>query len=227
MSLTKGQEIKKITANNIIGVINDFNTNVVDNAFNKRNYNSSTYPSFTGSATYGRTGSSATTGWTNPRAIPSGQLAADNKTSMTSISDTIITASTLWSSMLSITRQLVKIRKFTSYWYHKTDATNNLVNSITGYGVFNTAYPSVPTGTLSNNVKGETWTRSGSTSITLNPTQTINSNEIATAISINDAINNCYNSWVDNCYNGNVLTYNFYTCHQNCHSNWADARGRR
>ena len=227
MALVAGQEIKKITANNIIGVINDFNANVVNKAFNNRNYNSSVYPHFSGTATFGRSGASSTVGWTNPIAIPSGHLAADNKTSMTTISDTIITASTLWSSMLSITRQLVKIRRFTSNWYHKTDATNNLVNSVSGRAVFNTSYPSVPTGALNNDAKGESWARSGSTSVTLNPTQTINTNTVATAVSINNAINNCYNSWVNNCYNGNMLTYTFYTCHHNCHSNWSDYRGRR
>lgn len=227
MSLTKGQKIQKVTANNIIGVINDFNTNVVNNAYNKRTYNSSSYPTFSGTATYGTTGSSATTGWTNPIAIPSGHLNADGKTTMTSISDTKITASTLWSSMLNITRTLVKIRKFTSNWYHRTDTTDNLVNTISGYAVFNTAYPAVPTGTLTNATATSTWTRSGATSITLNPTQTIKNGEIASATSINNAINNCYNAWVNNCYNGNVLTYTFYTCHQNCHSNWVNSRGRR
>lgn len=226
MTLTSGEIIQKVTANNIIGVINDFNSNVVDNAFNKKTHNSGNYPKFTGTATYGTTGSSSTTGWTNPNAIPSGQLAEDNKSSLT-INDTIITATSLWNSMLSITRTLVKIRKFTSQWYHKVDTTNNLVNQISGYGVFNTSYPSVPTGTLTNGAKGETWTRSGSTSITLNPTQSITTNTDATALSINTAINNCYNEWVNKCYNENQLTYQFFTCHQNCHSNWSNSRGRR
>lgn len=228
MSLASNTLIQKVTANNIIGVINDFTTNVIDNAFNKRGYNSGTYPYFSGTAGYNTATNvkATTTGWTNPIAIPSGQLAADSKPSL-SITDTVITASTLWNSMLTITRALAKIRVFTSNWYHKSGTTNNLVNSVSGTAVFNTSYPAVPTGTIANNQKTSNWTRSGSTSITLNPSSSISTDTTATANNINTTITNCYNAWATNCYNGNRLTYTFYTCHYNCFSEWADSRGRR
>lgn len=227
MTISVNTIIQKITANNIVGVINDFNSRVINTAHTKVQYTSYNYPHFTGTATYGTTGASATSGWTNPQAIPSGHLVDNSQTTMTSIDGTVIVASSLWNSMLNITRTLVKIRKFTSNWYHRTDATNNLVNSITGYATFNTGFPTVPTGALNNGAKGESWTRNGSTSITLSPAQTIKTNEVITANNMNTAINNCYNDWVNKCYNNNILTYTLYTCHQNCHSSCHDSRGRR
>lgn len=226
MALVAKTKIQKVTANNIVGVITDFNSVVVTGAFSKVPNHSGAYPTFAGSATYGTTGASATSGWSNPIAIPSGHL-ADNSQTTLSISDTRINASSLWTSMLNVTRTLVKLRKFTSSWYHKTDATNNLVNSVSGYASFNTSFPAVPTATLANGVKGETWARSGTTAITLSPVSTLTTGAQIKASDINTTINNCYNSWVSNCYNANVLTYTLYTCHQNCHSSCHDSRGRR
>lgn len=222
MPVTKGQPIKKVTADNIVGVINDFNAVVVDAAHSKVQYHSGNYPVFSGKDS----------GQTNLQALPTDHLAANTKTSMTSISGTTISAATLWESMLSITRSLVKIRKFTTSWIHRdpnTTVLGNTIATITGYGVFNTAYPTPPgSGTLNgDNVASQVWERSGATSITLNPEQTIKSKESTLASTMNSSINNCYNAWVTNCYNGNVLTYSLYTCHSNCHSNWGNARGRR
>lgn len=225
MTISKDTIIKKITADNIIGVINEFNTRVVDKAHSNVQYTNSKYPFFKGSAAYGTL--NPVTGWTNPQALPDGQLSDNSKTTMTDISDNIITASSLWNSMLNITRTLVKIRKFTSNWYHKTNSTNNLINTVSGFATFNTAYPAVPTASLVSGAKNTSWTRSGETNITLSPEQTIKSDEVATANNINTAINNCYNDWVNKCYNNNALTYTMYTCHHNCHSNWSNSRGRR
>lgn len=222
MPVTKGQPIKKVTADNIVGVINDFNAVVVDAAHSKVQYHSGNYPVF----------SASKDGYTNPQALPASSLAENTKTTMTSISGTTLSAATLWESMLSITRTLVKIRKFTTSWAHREPNSTALVTvyqTITGYGVFNTAYPTPPgSGTLNgDNVASQVWERSGATSITLNPEQTIKSKESTLASTMNSSINNCYNAWVNACYNANVLTYSLYTCHTNCHSNWGDARGRR
>ena len=162
--------------------------------------------------------------FTDDNASPQSKITSLTPRPLTS---TTITASTLWNSMLNLTRTLVMIRKFTSNWYHKTDSTNNLVNTITSYATFNTYYPSLTSATLAVNVKGEYWTRSGSTSVTISPTSVLKNNETATSENINTAINNCYNAWVSTCYNANVLTYTFYTCHQNCHSQCHSSRGRR
>lgn len=221
MALAQGADIQKVTANSIVGVINDFNSIVVNQAHSKVQYHSGNVPHFTGSAT-GSTGT-----WTNPAALPTNQLAANSQSTMTAIEDDIITASSLWSSMLTITRYLVKIRKFTSTWIHAQPAQAQTINTVTGWAVFNTAFPAVPTGNVTVDSQTENWTRGGNTSITLSPAQTINSGADAAAANMNTAINNCYNAWVNSCYNANELTYTYYTCHSNCHSNWGDARGRR
>lgn len=221
MALAKSTDIQKVTANSIVGVINDFNSIVVNQAHSKVQYHSGNIPYFSG------TGTSTGGNFTNPAALPSNQLAANTQSTMTGISDDIITASTLWSSMLTITRYLVKIRKFTSTWIHAQPASVVNKGTVTGYAVFNTAFPAVPTGTVVVNSHTQNWTRSGSTSITLSPSQTINTGADAAAANMNTAINNCYNAWVNSCYNANALTYTYYTCHSNCHSNWEDGRGRR
>lgn len=210
--VTQNTAIKKVTANSITGFITQFNSSVVDAAFNYATYNSSNYPKF-GATAYG---------YTTPISIPSGQLAAASKTYLSN-SDTRITASTLWSSMLSVTRTLVKIRLFYSYWYYNNNGTQGLVTSMSGRAVFNTAYPAVPS--------GGSWARSGATSLTLSPTCTINADERATASNANAAITNCFNAWVSVCRDANPLTYQFYTCHTSCHSSCHsachDSRGRR
>ena len=221
MALAQSTDIQKVTANSIVGVINDFNSIVVNQAHSKVQYHSGNIPYFSG------TGTSTGGNFTNPAALPSNQLAANTQSTMTGISDDIITASTLWSSMLTITRYLVKIRKFTSTWIHAQPALPVTMGTITGWAVFNTAYPAVPTGTVTVDSHTSNWTRGGSTSITLSPSQTINTGADATAANMNTAINNCYNAWVNSCYNANALTYTYYTCHSNCHSNWGDSRGRR
>lgn len=221
MALAQGADIQKVTANSIVGVISDFNAIVVNQAHSKVQYHSGNVPYFSGS------GTSTGGNFTNPAALPANQLAANSQSTMTAIGDDIITASSLWSSMLTITRYLVKIRKFTSTWIHAQPASPVTVNTVTGWAVFNTAFPAVPTGTVTVDSHTENWTRDGNTSITLSPTQTISSGDDAAAANMNTAINNCYNAWVNSCYNANELTYTYYTCHSNCHSNWGDARGRR
>lgn len=200
----------KISTSSVTGFISQFNTNVVDAAYGYVNYTNSNYPYF----------SYTQSGLTNPIAIPSGHLADISKTYLSN-SDTVITASSLWNAMVTVTRDLAKIRLFQSLWYYNDNDNQVLQTSLSGRAVFNTSYPAVPSG----------WTRSGATSVTISPTQTITAGTRATAANANSAITNCFNAWVSQCRDGNTLTYAFYTCHSqchnSCHSSCHDSRGRR
>lgn len=239
MSVTSNTQIQKVTANNIVGAITDFNTNVLTKVYNYATYHSGNLPKFTGTANYGR-GDVGTEGFTNPQAVPSNQLISKSVPTL-SLSDTTLTASTLWTAMKNVTVALNKVRYFKANWYHrecltKADATNTvdstggarvLKNSITGRGVFNTSFPAVTTGSDTYNSKTEFWERTGTTSITLAPTSTLTVGAQITAANMNSAITNCYNSWYNSCYTANQLTYNYYTCHLNCHDNCHTSRSRR
>lgn len=231
-----GTKIQKMTANSIIGAINDFNDRVIKKAYNMATYHKGNVPKFTGTANYGNN-NVGTVGFTNPNAIPTDQL-TDKTTLTLEINDKKIIASTLWSAMLNVTKSLNKIRTFESYWYHReqlvknksdsTGGTRVLKSSISGCAVFKAPLPAVPGGSDVLKNKSEFWGRSGSSNIELNPSNTtiIKDNKI-TASSFNDAVNNCYNEWYNKCYNANKLAYTFYTCHLNCHGNCHSSRSRR
>jgi hypothetical protein len=231
-----GTKIQKMTANSIIGAINDFNDRVIKKAYNMATYHKGNVPKFTGTANYGNN-NTGTVGFTNPNAIPADQLGEKTIPSL-SINDKKIIASTLWSAMLNVSKSLNKIRTFESYWYHReqlatnksdsTGGTRVLKSSTSGCAVFKAPLPAVSGGSDALSNKSEFWGRSGSSNIELNPSNTtIIKDTKITASSFNDAVNNCYNEWYNKCYNANKLAYTFYTCHLNCHGNCHNSRSRR
>lgn len=230
MTIPAQQLIVKVSRDNLIGAINEFNTRVTATIYSKIQYHSGNIPYFTGTAYYGKTGNSgnwAKLGWTNPVAMPGNQLAAIDAQPTWTISDQIITASTLWDNMLRIVRTLSKIRYFTTNWYHKTEGTRNLIQSISGGGIFNTAFPAVPGGADGNQSKTEFWERKGNTAPNVTPPTEIVKEGLASANSMNNTISNCYNTWQSQCFSAGGLVYNFYTCHNNCHGSCYANRGRR
>lgn len=230
MTIPAQQLIVKVSRDNLIGAINEFNTRVTATIYSKIKYHRGNIPRFTGTAYYGKTGNSgnwATLGWTNPVAMPGNQLAAIDAQPTWTISDQIITVSTLWDNMLRIVRTLSKIRYFTTNWYHKTEGTRNLIQSISGGGIFNTAFPAVPGGADGNQSKTEFWKRTGNTAPNVTPPTEIVKEGLASANSMNNTISNCYNTWQSQCFSAGGLVYNFYTCHNNCHGSCYANRGRR
>ena len=239
MGVTQNQKIQKVTANNIVGAITDFNTNVLTKAYNQATYHSGNVPVFSGTANIG-SNNVGSVGFTNPAALPSNQMLSKSVPSLT-LSDTTISASSLWSQMLTMTRALNKIRKFTSTWYHrqfttKQDDANSsdanggsLINkgSVSGTCVINASFPAVPTASNALGGSSTSWERSGTTSITLNPSSALTTNAQITAGNMNTTITNCYNTWYNTCISANALTYNLYTCHLNCHGNCYGTRSRR
>lgn len=229
MTVTAGQVIRKATSGSVIGCINDFNARVSTPIYNFATYHTGNLPKFAAAANVDYTTTTQTTYFTNPQqAIETAQFNAKTAPSLT-ISDTVIKASTLWSSMLSVTRALNKIRYFNANWYHNEYGTRVLKSQISGRAVFNNAFPAVTGGADSaNGNPSKFWTREGTTSITLNPANSgITAGAKITAASFNNTVTNCYNSWYNTCYTGNQLTYNMYTCHLNCHLNCHGQRSRR
>ena len=200
----------------IVDAVNYFNQKA-QSILNVATYHSGNYPKFSGSCTGGLRGSNESTYLTNPNALPSDALAAKSITTLT-ISNGIITASTLWNSINNIAKTFNKVRRFSSNWQHKYDSAWQDKGTVTGHGVFNTSFPAVPTGSDATNGKSTRWTRSGG-NVTLSPSQgTMVMGNLVNASQYMATIDNCYNEWYNKCYNNNTLSYTMYTCHANCHS---------
>lgn len=199
MAIIAGQQIKKNTSGSIIGCINYFNERM-NAAFKSATYSSSNLPKFNA----------------GEQIAPTNQFDSI-KTSNLQISDTVVTASSLWLAMRAIAN-LANVRLFHGYRYYNNKGTQNLTESKTNlYGAFQRNMPEA-TG----------YTREGTANIKLNLTQpaALASGKIASAASVNAAIDECYNRWQNEMKN-NALTYRLYTCHSNCHQQCHSNRGRR
>lgn len=217
-----------ISVQNLITIVdaaNYFNQKA-QSVLNAASYHSGSYPRFSGSCTAGRRGSNESTYLTNPQALPSGQLSSKSVSTLT-ISSGVITASTLWNSINNIARTFNKVRRFTSNWQHRYDSTWQNKNTVTGRGVFDTSFPSVPSGSDTLDGRSTRWTRSGG-NVTLSPSHgTMTAGNIISAAEYMQTVDNCYNEWYNKCYNNNTLSYTMYTCHANCHDSCHGNRGRR
>lgn len=230
-----GTDIRKTTLNTIVGAINHFNDNVVTAANNNINYWNSSLPYFSGTAYYGRTNAYSNVAFSNPNAIEQAQLAAKSSDSL-NISDSTITASNLWSAMVTATRNLVRLRRFSATWYHRecrTTGNNGSYNdrnggsdvlkaSLSGNAAFNASYPAPTAPTWTFNGVSRGWTRGGNAyTITITPTSVagMTSGTSVQATTYSSAATNCYNSWYSNCISSNNISYVMYSCHLNCHDN--------
>ena len=258
MTITQKKQIRRRTTgagteNEIVGVINDFNDNVINKIFSFVNYWAGNTPNIEGTVYAG----SVAPGWVaydNPKAINEN----DNQFGARSVPSLnipvsqdyqgkdVIDADDLWNSMKNIVKKLNNIRYFTAYWYHLKNPSNTpgaspgsyyLVNSLSGRGIFNQTsgsnhdeLPDVTGGGPSYNTSSAFWSRDGEKKgPELNPTKPskIQISKKITASDMNEAITNCFNEWYNKCYTNNGLVYTMYTCHLNCHSNCHNSRSRR
>lgn len=201
--------IKKITANSVSGFISEFNSIVVDPAYNTATYHSGNKPHFSKTAN----------GLTTPQSIPDNQLQGNGRTYLSS-GDVRINAASLCSALLNITQSLSKIRRFQSQWYFNTNGTQALVDSMSGIGIL--TFPDLPAGS-----KESTWTREGNTSIALAPQMLFAAGKRITASDANQTITNCLNAWATQCRDSNDIVYKFFQCYSECHASCHNARGRR
>ncbi len=202
-------KIQKITANSIVGFISQFNSTVVDPAYNTATYHSGNKPHFSKTAN----------GLTTPQSVPDNQLLGTKRTYLSS-NDTRINAASLCAALLNITQSLSKIRKFQSQWYFNTNGTQALVDSMSGTGIL--TFPDIPAGT-----KEASWTREGNTNIQLSPQMLFSAGKRIMASDANQTIANCLNAWTSQCRDSNEIIYKFFQCYSDCHSNCYDSRGRR
>lgn len=209
--------------------IDYFNSQVSDIEYSARYYRGY-YPSFRGSAPIGRRSDANPDGTStiqNPAAIPSGQL-SNRELGSLNLNGGIITANTLWNSMISIVDSFKKIRQFSSTWKNKYDSNWVHITTISGTAAFNTGFPSVPTSNDVLNGPSYNWSRSGGSNVYLSPSRgNVSSGNLISASDYISAVDSCYNEWRDRCYNSNTIYYTLYTCHANCHDVCHSNRGRR
>lgn len=158
MAITVGTEIKKHSSDGIAGVIDDFNTRVLQAVYNNAQYSADNLPLFSGTVNYG-VDTVGTVAYTNSPAIEATQLDSGTIPTLT-IDDTIITATTLWNAMKNLAQTLNKVRKFNAYWYHRRNLVPSsgqnqtstsqpgaqyLVTQMSGIAIFKSGFPE-PTG---------------------------------------------------------------------------------
>lgn len=182
--------------------------------------------------------------FSNPLALPTNQLDSTTQPSA-AISGIECNANETYSAFKAVIDNLTRIRYFTSNWYFQTNNTLGLINTQSGTAIFLSTIPGLSTyntGTKTNGYSG--WSRTitgtgsstsptGSAKLTSSLTveNTLFTNQEieaakVTPYTLNTALfNKLFNSWAAN--RNNRITYNYYTCHSNCHSNWLNWRSRR
>lgn len=194
-------------------VVNYFNTNVVDVAFNGINYHSGNVPTFTSENASGA------------QAIPSTQLSNTTKPSMTvdNIPDNLITASTIINAMKNIATNCSRIRNTICRSYFDTDGTYNLQQTLTGKAVYLATTPAISGSTVPYYTKTPNTTQMTVDSSAAVPNE-LAIDKIAAAVSVTQFITNLVNEW--NTRYNTTVTFNYYICHSQCHSN-CHTRARR
>lgn len=187
-------------------IVNYFNTNVVDVAFNGINYHSGNVPTFTSGNANGA------------QAIPASQLSNTTKPSMTvdNIPDEIITASTLINAMKNIATNCSRIRNTICRSYFDTDGTYNLQQTLTGKAIYLANTPAISGTTTPYYTKTPNTTQMTETSSAEVPSD-LSTDNVITALSITQFIANLVNEW--NTRYNTTVTFNYYVCHSQCHSN--------
>lgn len=207
-------------------VVDAYNTHV-QNVINLIAKNSSTGVTYTASAPVGSNGS-VTSNLTNQSAVPSGQLDNTNPTKIAvgSLSTTAI-ASELYNLLISACNTMTKIRNCLYVWRHSNYQAGgdqeiqrfqyytNLRN--TTDAVSGSTRPYYTKDPNSQTTTADIASSVAHTGITQN-----NQMVAANVTTYLQALYNKWKSWTDS----NVITYNYYTCHFNCHSNYDD-RARR
>jgi len=217
MSVVSGQKITKED------VVNYFNTNMINVAYNGVNYHSGSVPTYTATAQSGTQGGTLSN-ITGAQAVPSTQLGNTTKPSMTTshITDSVLTASTIVNKMKELATNCSRIRKTTCNWYHDTSGTNNLVQTLSGKAVYLATTPAISGTTkpyYTKSPNNTTMTTSSAVSA-----GNLTKSNIATATAISTFITNLVNEW--NTRYNTTVTFTYYTCHSVCHSS-CHTRARR
>jgi hypothetical protein len=199
-------------------------------------YHNGNAPHFSGTSLYKTNYNSniTYTAYTNPQAIPTadldsvGNALADSNINAVGIKGNIIKGATVYSVLCDVIRKMTRVRNFTSRWYHKTNGSLALVNTVSGKAIFKETLSVLNSFPETNNTLNSGWSRT-----TNNTLQTISvgtsgivKDSVIYADSVNTFLTNLNNAWA--AVEENAIGYTFYSCHNNCHchSN-CDSRHRR
>lgn len=217
MAVSKGTKITKTD------VINHFNTTIIDYVYSGTPWHSGNYPK-TATATTITENWSGTVVAAGVNLIPSGQLDANTKPSLSSIgSDTKLTAATVVNALKNAANAVTRVRKCTVNWYHTEDTTDALKQTNTNKAIFLATTSAVSGTTRPYFTKSPDTTAMTST---LSPaTSNVASSQVASANNMITFINNIKTAW-DTAY-ASTVTYTYYTCHNQCYTAPCQSRGRR
>ena len=236
MAVTQNDEIVKQQ------VVDIFKSNLLSAIFTSNLNHSGSVPTFSGTAGGISTAAGTSKTYTNPYAIDPGQLDSNAQPSV-SISNAEISAADTYNSLKGIIDKLTKIRNYSSSWYYQSNDSTSLVATKSGTAIFKATIPGLTAYSTSTKVDGATgWARSvtgtsagvgssATTTSTLTVTNPFVQNQEAKAGQVQPRttngtlFKNLFDAW--NTAKGKTITYTYYTCHSNCHSNWTDVRSRR
>ena len=211
---------------------NTFKSNLISAMFSGVEGNNNV-PKFTGQAG----------NFTNPNAIDPGQLDPTTQPGV-SIPNTLVDASDTYGAMKAVVDNLTRIRYYTSNWYFQTNDTQGFIATKSGTAIFKATIPALPAYSAATKTNGYSgWNRTvegsgaavtsaikltGTTSVTADPVVTgklIEANKVSPYTTANALFKKLFDAWTT--FRNKRITYTYYTCHSNCHSNWDDSRSRR
>lgn len=212
-------------------IVNQFVSNV-NNIILANAVTQSNVPRFSGTVYYNYdiTVTTTSVAFSNPQAIPPNDLDFSTNAGISNVQigtkGNHILGSTMYNVLKEIVKRLTRVRNFSSSWYHRTQTSYTLVNSVSGKAMFKETLPSI-TGTsgIRDNSATSGWNRSINGSAIQNIEFTnnpgISKNGLITANVINQFFTNLNNYWAAAA--GNRITYTLYSCHNNCHNNCHDS----
>ena len=177
-----------------------------------------------------------------PAAIDPGQLDSSVPVEPT-IPSEIVTAADTYDALKKVVDGLTKIRYYTSNWYYQSQDALALVETKSGIAAFKPIVSSLPAynknqktegySGWSRNIQGTAATESAYVNLieileVVNPfrvNELIQANQVQPYTLNATLFNNLFKAWEQ--VRNKRVTYNYYTCHSNCHSNWTNARRRR
>lgn len=222
-------------------VVNIFKTNLLAAMYSGAK-GSNNMPKFTKTAGGITTKAGTSRVWTKPNAIDATQLDPTTYPSI-NIPNTIVSAADTYNALKTIVDNLTKIRYYTSNWYYQQNDALGLIETQTGTAVFKATVPGLSSYSSATKVdgysgwnrtiqdQGSTVTQSVKITFTLSVTNPFIQNNEAKANQVqpytlnNTLFKRLFDAWA--VYRNKRITYTYYTCHSNCHSDWTNSRSRR
>ena len=142
----------------------------------------------------------------------------------------VMTASLIMKGLIEIVRQVSRVHRFRSIWYHSGAGAESAVEELKGTGIFKANLSNGQIGTdqqgnTSTCLRTRTLPEDFYTTPTLTDSERIKAGSTLEASALQNVMNVLYQKWIENI--GKTIEYRIYSCHYNCHSNCHGSRGRR